>query len=196
MDFLLPHVTYHERATVNVEAMSKFLINLFDEWTSDSDTEIKIRLFNSILSVLTGGISFLKGVGPDNDAMHICVTIFSNGDIAPPAEFCSAGDEFMKTGMNVSTTEFIDIFKHPSFMKIEESYTFVAEKCQECCWKNVCAGWDKLHRFSKTNGFNNPSAYCECLRNLFDHIARSLVKSGYPINSLMDTLCGEKFQEA
>jgi uncharacterized protein len=40
----------------------------------------------------------------------------------------------------------------------------------------VCGGGYLPHRFSKANGFDNPSVYCADLLKLIEHIASAIVR--------------------
>jgi uncharacterized protein len=191
MDFLLPDLTYDQREKINQEKCSEFLIKMFDEWINSNDEKITIRCFNSIISLLTGGEALLKEIGPDKKDWYSCITVFTNGDIAPADDYCSIGTEFMHTGLNVLNTSFKEVFKSKSFVEIQKTCTTISSKCLCCPWKNVCFGGARVNRYSYINGFDNPSAYCEVLSNLFEHIAKHLLKLGYSLDKIMHVIEGE-----
>jgi len=43
-------------------------------------------------------------------------------------------------------------------------------KCRQCKFMNACGGGYLPHRFSRNNGYDNPSVYCDGLYATYQHI--------------------------
>jgi uncharacterized protein len=55
----------------------------------------------------------------------------------------------------------------------------LAEKCRQCKFMNVCGGGYLPHRFSKNNGYDNPSVYCNDLYAMFENVDEVLQRHLY-----------------
>lgn len=60
--------------------------------------------------------------------------------------------------------------------------------CKLCCWQNICNGGQLIHRYSKENGFNNPSIYCEGLKLFYKHASTVLMQHGIKQNDIEENL--------
>lgn len=62
--------------------------------------------------------------------------------------------------------------------EIAEKYYYghenLCNKCQNCSLEEVCGSGYIAHRFSETNGFDNPTVYCEDLAKIICHIQNKL----------------------
>src|SRR6266576_787459 len=46
----------------------------------------------------------------------------------------------------------------------------LCEKCRQCKFMDACGGGYLPHRFSRNNGYDNPSVYCDDLYSMFDNM--------------------------
>ena len=53
---------------------------------------------------------------------------------------------------------------------------------------SACGGGYLPHRFSKENGYNNPSVYCDDLYATYEHIASALESHVYVVKPDMERL--------
>jgi uncharacterized protein len=77
-----------------------------------------------------------------------------------------------KTDIDIFDNTFNDAFENDIIYKYYYSHhdKVLCEQCQNCIIKNICGGGGLAHRYSKINGFNNPSAYCKDIFLLVTHI--------------------------
>jgi uncharacterized protein len=87
------------------------------------------------------------------------------------------GDGFTKTKANVRTHGFEDAMQTPLGSLYREANAKVAKKCSVCPVMEVCGGGYIPHRYSSSNGFNNPSVYCNNLLKLITHIQNKVMDS-------------------
>lgn len=57
--------------------------------------------------------------------------------------------------------------------------------CQSCPIESVCGGGYLPHRYSETNGFNNPSIYCRDIMKIITHMQNHIF-SHFPEEDLAD----------
>jgi radical SAM protein with 4Fe4S-binding SPASM domain len=67
----------------------------------------------------------------------------------------------------------------PRWKAAREASINLCEKCRQCKSMNACGGGYLPHRFSKENGYDNPSVYCDDLYATYEHIRSVLGKHIY-----------------
>jgi len=168
-DFLLPDKTF-DKKTDDDYKIGEWLISLFNIWYNDSTPDKPvIRMFDVIIGLILG---VERGNEVFGRKFNQCICVKPNGDIQAVDNLMVCGDGFTKTGYNV---------KHNNFDEALETYviktyynahqdSILCEKCRNCIIKNICGGGHIAHRFSKSNGFNNPTVYCRALFSLIVHV--------------------------
>ena len=147
----------------------------------------------SFLGQLIGEERLIYGIGAVNqeneESLFPIITIRSNGDLEPTDELMSTDPETVtKTNCNIFNTSLKDFLKHPIFEELRLAQTVLPLECQKCCWGKVCGGGGLVNRFSKENRFNNPSVYCEGLKDLFSHLTSYLLNSGVSLSKIESAL--------
>lgn len=176
MDFLLPYISYDSIGSNNPIEYGNFLKELFNEWFSDNNPQIFIRLFKSSILLFLGQNSYLITQG-DNIKNAVAITIASNGDIFADDVLKSAKFETY-SGYSVNNISLRDLLKTPVFSAIHQGMIYTPNECTGCKWLNVCGGGEPVHRHSEGHGFNNKSVLCEGLKIYFNNIFNHLLKSG------------------
>jgi len=187
IDFLPPDVTYDSVGDLTGEGYGRFLCDLFDVWTADDKPEIELRVLYSIFALLLGGPSMVEGYGY---SLPHAITIGSDGSINHNDNLRPAGHDIIYYGANVRTTTLEEYLKSPFISALEDAYNDKAETCQQCCWLKVCGGGLLVNRYSKSNGFKNPSVFCDGLKMLYTHATNYLLTKGLPLESLQRVLLG------
>jgi uncharacterized protein len=173
-DIMCPDATFDERP----ESVAQFYCDLFDLWLAanrDART-LSIRSTENMLAGLLGGFSQTEeiGYGPQ----EVC-TILTDGGMEPLDVLRIAGDNTTKTALNVFDNEIEDIKTEPRWQAAREASLNLCEKCKQCQFAESCGGGYLPHRFSKRNGFDNPSVYCDDLYAIFSHMQAVLSKQVY-----------------
>lgn len=177
-DLLLPDFTNESPPPDGIEKYANFLCDLFEEWVKDDNPRIHIRILATALKKFIELSSGFNEGEQTSQTTYPVLTIASNGDIAPIDDLRSANPRWMQTGLNVQQNSFHDVLHHPSFQLQKEEWN-LPNDCQTCCWQEVCRGGALIHRYNRTNGFNNKSVYCEALKELYRKISKYLLKQGF-----------------
>jgi uncharacterized protein len=180
LDFLFPDVT-HSDFSGAAEPYGRFLIEAFDEWTADDNPEIRVRLFNSIMSVLLGGRSYLSGFG---SAQPNAFTLRSDGAVELDDFLRMCGADQICTNLRISDLSEDGILGLPEFQNIVSAFSETPAQCTPCIFSRSCRGGQITHRFSPENGFANRSVFCEGLFNIFLHVAKLMLRNGVPLSGM------------
>ncbi len=177
VDFLLPDNNYAnppagKRDDPDATPYGDWLIRSFDYWFSHSPRS-NVRIFSSLIKMLLGGQSEVEalGVGPVD-----LIVVETNGDIEAVDTLKSSFHGAAKLGYNIFKHDFDTVARHQAVQSRQSGVGALCGTCQACPVARVCGGGYLPHRFSKVNGFDNPSVYCADLLKLIEHIARTLVR--------------------
>jgi uncharacterized protein len=187
MDFLLPDYTHDNFDQNTVGSYFKYLRDLFDEWVSDNNPSIRIRFFESILNMMVGKQSSLTSVGYGIGS-YDAITISSNGDISPDDTLRSASAGALMQSANIKSINLGDYFRMCNIEGLSKQINQLPEKCTTCCWRKICRGGFPIHRYSSTNGFNNPSIVCEALKKVYSKCGSFLINHGFSHDQLEKNL--------
>lgn len=171
-DFLYPDITYDD---VVDDKLTQWFIELFDCWYDDSEKHPTIRHFEIILKLLLGDTLGYEMLGQRCNKT-ICIKTNGNIDIVDSMKVC--GINFTHTGLNVRKNSLDDTFGHPILRKYYYAHydENLCAQCSSCILKTICGGGKMTHRYSKENGFDNPSVYCDSIKHLIAHIQDRLFK--------------------
>ncbi|MDA9474134.1 hypothetical protein XI03_06325 [Bradyrhizobium sp. CCBAU 65884] len=175
MNILLPDADHDTMSTYvksSLNEFSSFLMELFDEWWKDYP-RTNIRFFEDIINKIVGADASSDLVG---SAECRSIIIDSDGDIEAHdvSRINKSGAHFE---FNVHRDSISRVFDDPTFKKLNQTER-VPQKCSECPVYNICRSGFVPHRYSRENGYNNPSIYCEVLFNLIYHIYFKLLTDG------------------
>ena len=73
----------------------------------------------------------------------------------------------------------VTVRNEPLWKAARDASINLCEKCRHCKFMTACGGGYLPHRFSKENGYNNPSVYCDDLYATYEHIASVLESHVY-----------------
>ena len=176
LNYLMPDVTHdtvgdlHKR--YGPTPCADFLIPIFDDWWFQSTLEVRIRIFWDIARAILGGESTVDALG--NRPLRFLV-VATNGDIEGLDVLKACDNGLVKTGMNVLEHDFWDLERYsPLHAKIVFDQMPLSPTCIRCEEMKTCAGGYHPHRFSRVNGFENPSVWCADILRLFTHIRARL----------------------
>lgn len=139
---------------------------LLDIYLADPNP-IRIRILDDMLKLLLGGRSQKEGVGLNEYGILIIDTDGSvNKNDTLKSAFLAA-DRF-NTGWSVINDDLRDVVSSAEFEAYFNSQRASAPACLACRDLNICGGGMPAHRWSKANGFENPSIFCADQRRLID----------------------------
>ena len=181
LDFLLPDLN-HDNFDGDAQAYGDFLIEVFDRMVAD-DEPVSVRIIDSFVSSLYGGRNFLFGTAGD-EPEYLLITVSSDGGVGPDDTLRStrfwSGYEYL----DLEGSSIEEIIEDPLFHELEHAKKTPAPACSDCCWRDVCGGGQPVHRYSMSNGFDNPTIYCEGLDKFYTHVVRYLAMHGEPLEKI------------
>ncbi len=174
IDFLLPHGNWItpppglETQEARDEApYAAWLGAIFDKWYPDDAKWLRIRTFDSRLSLLAGGKSSVESIGTGAET-HL-VVVETDGSYELVDTLKSSPGRVAKTGLNV--------YEH----SLQEAALYMEEKlrsigggalavvCQKCPIGAQCGGGYLPHRAAQ-DGFGHQSVFCKDLAGSFAHM--------------------------
>jgi uncharacterized protein len=147
-----------------------WLINVFNYWYTNKTTT-KIRLFESIIRIAFGKKSLVETIGLDPIQY---VIIETNGDIELLDALKSSYHGATVIGYNVFENDLDIVAQHKAIIYRRIGKEALCAKCKECPVVNICGGGYIPHRYSKENGFDNPSIYSSDLEKLIRHVYNTI----------------------
>ena len=188
-DIMIPDATLGETPP----RIASFYKGLFDLWfdANRHETIVSVRIVADMVTALLGNDAATEGVG--YKPIELC-TVMTDGSVEAHDVLRIAGTGVTQTAFNIFEHAIDDVSNEPLWKQAREASIHLCEKCRQCKFMNACGGGYLPHRFSKENGYDNPSVYCEDLYETFEHLASVLenhiyiVKPGKERRKLGDEL--------
>ncbi|BCB82588.1 FxsB family radical SAM/SPASM domain protein [Phytohabitans flavus] len=173
IDLLLPHGNWTKPPAgrpddQTLTPYAEWLIAVFDRWYGAPQRATRIRLFESIMSLLLGGRSGTEAVGLGKVDL---VTIETDGSIEQGDALKTTAQGMAATGLHVVHDSFDQALAHPAIQARQIGAEGLSEVCQRCPIVKICGGGLYAHRYRVDNGFLNPSVYSADLFRLIHYIA-------------------------
>jgi uncharacterized protein len=165
IDLLLPHATWDRpppRPDGDRTGYGAWLARVYTRWIVDG-RPVPIRLFDSLLSVATGGPSLTEAVGLNPADL---VVIETDGAWEQADSLKAAYHGAPATGLNVFSHSVEDAAGHPGIAIRRAGLGGVCQTCRTCPVVHRCGGGLFAHRYRSGTGFDNPSVYCADLKEL------------------------------
>jgi uncharacterized protein len=170
-DIMIPDATVDE----SPPSIGSFYKGLFDLWleANRSKPAVNIRIIADIIYIyaLLGNNSPTEGVG--FKPVELC-TVMTDGSVEAHDVLRIAGDGFTRTMFNIFEHAIDDVRYEPCWKATRDASINLCKKCRQCKFMNACGGGYLPHRFSKKNGYDNPSVYCDDLYSMFEHAQAAL----------------------
>jgi uncharacterized protein len=173
VDFLWPDYNHDALPPWPKGALGQFYCALFDCWYQEFEAPPRVRWFESAMSLLMGGASFIDSLGPHpiTDVM-----VESDGTWEPLDVLRTCGDGITQTGLNVHNNEIDALWNVPLYRAGLDNQSQLAEQCTRCDMRPACGGGYLPHRYSAGQGFRNPSVHCSDIYAVLKHIRERLVE--------------------
>jgi uncharacterized protein len=153
-------------------SVGDYYVELFNHWYDNYlDKGIEVRF-------LVGLIRGVLGLQPNSDSfgfapMHT-ICLLTDGALEPLDVLRIAGYESTKTEYNILKDEISEIKEDKLWDYVYKSSTSLCKQCQECDYKYACGGGHLSQRWSKLNGYDNPSVYCSDFKKIFSHVSERI----------------------
>jgi uncharacterized protein len=183
IDLLLPHHTWDNPPPSHgtTAPYGRWLIEVFEHWSRQPTPRPGIRTMDSIISMLTGGPSYVESIGISPVDLLVVRT---NADIEQVDTLAAAFDGAAATPLNLREHSLVEALDYPSIkarrLGRDALRASLPEVCRgsdttpACPVLEVCGGGYLPHRYSQERGFDNRSVYCLDLALLISHIAGAL----------------------
>ncbi|GAA2868172.1 hypothetical protein Acy02nite_09270 [Actinoplanes cyaneus] len=174
IDFLLPHGNWDNPPPARVPDQGRtpyadWLVPIFDRWYESPAPESRVRLFESLVSLLLGGPGGIEGLGLGRVDL---VTVETDGTLEQGDALKTVAPGAPATGLHVRWNSFDEYLEHPGARARQAGLAGLGAECRRCPLVEVCGGGHYAHRFRALTGFDNPSVYCADLAALVRHAAR------------------------
>ena len=173
-DIMIPDATVDETPP----SVAAFYKGLFDLWleANRSKPTVNMRIISDMISAMLGNNSPTEGVG--HKPIELC-TIMTDGSVEAHDVLRIAGDGFTGTTFNIFEHAIDEVRNEPRWKAARDASLNLCAKCRQCKFMNACGGGYLPHRFSKKNGCDNPSVYCDDLYAMFEDMQSVLAKHHY-----------------
>ena len=164
-DIMIPDATVDEKPP----SVAAFYNGLFELWfaANRSRPAVNIRIITDMVTALLGSNSPTEGVG--YRPIELC-TVMTDGSVEAHDVLRIAGDGFTQTTFNIFDHALDEVRNEPRWISARDASINLAAKCRACKFMNACGGGYLPHRFSKQNGYDNPSVYCDDLYAMFENM--------------------------
>jgi uncharacterized protein len=164
-DIMIPDATVDETP----QSVAAFYRGLFDYWleANRSKPTVNIRIITDMITALLGNDAPTEGVG--HKPIELC-TVMTDGSVEAHDVLRIAGDGLTNTKFNIFEHAIDDVRKEPRWMAARDASINLCDACRQCKFMNACGGGYLPHRFSKKNGYDNPSVYCGDLYSMFENM--------------------------
>ncbi|HEY2790964.1 MAG TPA: FxsB family cyclophane-forming radical SAM/SPASM peptide maturase, partial [Micromonosporaceae bacterium] len=174
IDFLLPHATWDNppsRPDGPPAAYGRWLGTVYRRWDADG-RPMDVRLFTSLLATAAGGRSTSEWVGLSRADLAVIET---DGTWEQADSLKTAYDGAPRTGLSVFTHSVDQVAATPGIARRQLGLADLSDECRACPVVRQCGGGLYAHRYRTGTGFDNPSVYCEDLKELI-----RIVNEGLP----------------
>ena len=173
-DIMIPDATVDEKPP----AIAGFYNSLFDLWfeANRGRPAVNIRIVTDMVAALLGNNTPTERVG--YNPVELC-TVMTDGSVEAHDVLRIAGHGFTQTTFNIFDHALDEVRNEPRWQAARDASINLAAKCQKCKFMNACGGGYLPHRFSKANGYDNPSVYCGDLYAMFENMRHVLEQHLY-----------------
>lgn len=172
MNFLFPDATHDEKQLLygryGETPVADYLIPVFDAWTAEDDPEVKVRCFEDIITAILGGRIWSDMFG-NGRANYLVIDTDGSIQALDALKVCCEGAP--ESGLNLFDHGFDDLHMGSPLLHrfVHEGFPLSAA-CNACPELSTCGGGYLPHRYSRANGFDNPSIWCKDLLKLFTYV--------------------------
>jgi uncharacterized protein len=182
-EFLMPDVSHDNKELfygAGAHPVYDFLSPILDAWMAENNSDIVIPLFSELLRSLMSGQP-VRSECFGNAAMNYIV-VNTDGTIEPLDALKVCRDGLTDVDRTVFKDGFSDLGTGDDFLsQCLTGHQGLPTKCAQCVWKNLCGGGYLPHRYSRDNGFDNPSVWCADIQLLLAKLANIIEPASIPI---------------
>lgn len=152
----------------------KWLSDLWLQYFND-ENPIPIAVFDNIAKMIMGGESQKEGTGLNISEILI---IDTSGEITKNDTLKSTKNKADKFNnhwnVNDKNFDIIQILNSDEYKNYIKMQKPTSKTCLECDLLNICGGGMPLYRWSNSNGFDNPSVFCNDHKYIINSIFKTI----------------------
>jgi len=172
MNFLFPDATHDVKQKLYGQygktPVADYLIPVFDEWVNEDDPAVRVLCFEEMIKAILGG-NVWSGLIGNSRANYLVIDTDSSIQALDALKVCWEG--VPESGLNLFEHGFDDLYKGlPLLHRVVHEGIPMCAMCNSCHERAICGGGYLPHRYSRANGFDNPSIWCQDLLTLFAHV--------------------------
>lgn len=171
MDFLLPDFSHDDCPTEMPDAVGRYLEEVFDEWITEDNPDVDVRLLSTALRLKMGRSGGLMGFG-SGPPQSLAVTISSAGVVQVDDTLRPLRRHLSVPELTVESITLADFLHDRGVAEIMAAQERVPPACSQCRHRDACGGGPLQNRFSQADMFERPSSMCSANMRLFDAAAR------------------------
>lgn len=188
VNFLLPSEPHCNFTNYTDTKYGNFLCQDFDAWVDDGSPKGVVRLFDETVASILYGEDYSVAIHDALRNKNYLITVSSNGFFVDEDILKIAKIEGFFTTFNIREHSFSDcLASNVTSGLIDAKYTLPNE-CAACSWHNIFQAGSfaggMVTRFSRQNGFNNPSVNCGSLKTFYLHVAKCFLEQGFSYKEL------------
>ena len=164
------------KASLDSVEHGKWMLELAELYLQEQEP-VPIRILDDMLRVFLGGGATKEGLGA---TAYGIVIIDTDGAIRKNDTLKSAsrGADQFASAWNVHRDSLAQVLRTPEFKAYHEAQMPNSEQCKRCPHLAVCGGGMLTHRWSESNGYDNPSVYCADQIHLIEGLQGLLQEHG------------------
>lgn len=193
ISFRIPIYNHDSDVPVSdIDNINRFMRKALTQWLQDDNPAICVREFQRPLNAMIRDDAAVFTAEFGEDYRNI-LGISSNGDVGPEDGVRTVHPRFAESSLNASSSVFDDLTSTSVWTEMREAAAKAPEICKQCQWWRLCKGGPLVTRFSNSKGFNNPSIYCEGLKERYTMVAKALMDTGLSSETIARRLQIETF---
>ncbi len=163
-DILVPDATHEDKPASIARYYKKLFDNVYGVYGMG---EVHVRWLETVTKGLLGVPSHSESIGYRPVTTF---TLLTDGSLEPLDVLRTAGSKATATSFDIFNHELQAIQLDPLWREVRDAALNLAPVCQQCVYKSACGGGHIASRWSKANRYNNPSVYCNDIKDIFGHI--------------------------
>jgi len=163
-DILMPDFNHNDSPL----SIAPYYKRLFDLWYDDySRRGVDVRTVRAMVKSLLGGDSAMESVGY---GPILTVTMLTDGALEPLDVLRIAGSGATRSKRNILDHTFQDVTTDSVWLEAFRASLNLCQTCRTCVYRQACGGGYLPQRWSTERRYDNPSVYCEDLKEIYGYI--------------------------
>jgi uncharacterized protein len=167
-DILVPDATHEDKPASIARYYKKLFDIVYDTYGMEG---VHVRWLETVTKGLLGVPSHSESIGYRPVTTF---TLLTDGSLEPLDVLRTAGRKATATSFDIFNHELQEIQRDPLWREVRDASLTLAPVCEQCVYKSACGGGHIASRWSKANRYNNPSVYCDDIKDIFDHISQRI----------------------